>query len=155
MRLTGIISPRPQTDTDIWLHHFPKRKCIISWAIHTPGMKRYHQLVVYCVQCSASRSFSKTVLHSRDITDWWRASTSHRSIIPVYRASRAHQLRAQAAEPLAQTLPPSPLRIHNPIHISIPTPDVLLARWEIVLIRRWTQKQKAGPPRRRDHPKQR
>ncbi|KAL5357455.1 hypothetical protein BJX96DRAFT_144509 [Aspergillus floccosus] len=28
-----------------------------------------------------------------------------------------------------------------------------LGRWEIVLIRRWTQKQKAGPPRWRDHPK--
>ena len=28
----------------------------------------------------------------------------------------------------------------------------VLGRWEIVLIRRWTQKQKAGPPRRRDHP---
>lgn len=59
MRLTGMISPRPQTDTDIWLHHFPKRKCIISRAIHTPGMKRYHRLVVDCVQCSASRSFSR------------------------------------------------------------------------------------------------
>jgi hypothetical protein len=28
----------------------------------------------------------------------------------------------------------------------------VLGRWEIVLIRRWTQKQKAGPPHRRNHP---
>ena len=54
-----MISPRPQTDTDIWLHHFPKRKCIISWATHTAGMKRYHQLLVGCIQCRASRSFSR------------------------------------------------------------------------------------------------
>lgn len=154
--MTGMISPRPQTDTDIWLHHFPKRKCIISWAIHTPGMKRYHQLLVGCIQCRASRSFSRQycIVEISQTGGAWRASTSHRSIIPVYRASRAHQLPAQAAEPLAQTLPPSPFRI-NPHPYSIPTSDVLLARWEIVLIRRWTQKQKAGPPRRRDHPKQR